>query len=87
MNKILRLISLFIIVIAFLVPTVTKADSVEQKVNIYFFHGDGCPHCEAEMKFFDNLEEEYKSKYNLYKFETWYNENNVKLKKLVIDME
>ena len=55
------------------------------KVNIYLFYGDGCPHCEAEMKFFDNLEEEYKSKYNFYKFETWYNENNVKLKKLVID--
>ena len=57
----------------------------DDKTNIYLFYGDGCPHCEAEMNFFSNLDEEYTSKYNFYKFETWYNQNTEKLKKLVVD--
>lgn len=46
-------------------------------VNIYFFWGDGCPHCEAEFEFFDSIEEEYGKCYNLYTFETWYHEENI----------
>lgn len=51
----------------------------EEKVNIYFFWGDGCPHCEEEFAFFENIENEYGDYYNLYTFETWKNEENAKL--------
>lgn len=51
----------------------------ENKVNIYFFYGDGCPHCSNEFKAFERIKEEYGELYNLYTFETWYNEDNYKL--------
>lgn len=51
----------------------------KNKVNIYFFWGDGCPHCEEEFKFFDSIKEKYGDQYNLYTFETWYNKDNEKL--------
>ena len=31
----------------------------ENKINIYFFWGNGCPHCEEEMEFFESIEKEY----------------------------
>lgn len=51
----------------------------DNKVNIYFFWGKGCPHCEQEHEFFENIKEKYGDYYNLYTFETWYNEENAKL--------
>lgn len=49
------------------------------KVNIYFFWGNGCPHCEQEHEFFDEINEEYGKYYNLNTFEVWYNEDNLKI--------
>ncbi|MGN0992558.1 MAG: hypothetical protein ACI4PE_01265 [Bacilli bacterium] len=57
-------------------------DNIEKednKINIYFFWGNGCPHCEEEFKFFESIKEKYGNYYNLYTFETWYNEDNAKL--------
>lgn len=51
----------------------------DNKINIYFFWGKGCPHCEEEFAFFNSLDEEDKNRYNLYTFEIWYNEENAKL--------
>ena len=46
-----------------------------KELNIYLFHGDGCPHCRDEIAF---LEDYLKDKDNihLYKYEVWYDENN-----------
>ncbi len=49
------------------------------KVNIYFFWGKGCPHCAKEFEFFESIKETYGNYYNLYTFETWYNDENKKL--------
>lgn len=49
------------------------------KINIYFFWGNGCPHCEAEHAFFDSIEEQYGKYYNLHTFEVWYNQDNANL--------
>ncbi len=54
----------------------------EDKINIYFFHGDGCPHCANEERFLKELEKKYGEYYNLYTFETWYNSDNLQLMKL-----
>lgn len=54
---------------------ITRKDG---KVNIYFFYGKGCPHCEEEFKFLESIKEEYGKYYQLYTFETWYNKDNAK---------
>lgn len=51
----------------------------DNKVNIYFFWGDGCPHCEQELEFFESIKEKYGAHYNLYTFETWHNKENANL--------
>ena len=51
----------------------------KEKVNIYFFWGDGCPHCEEEFEFFESIEKEYGNLYTLNTFEVWHNEENVKI--------
>ncbi len=48
------------------------------KVNLYFFYGDGCPHCNKEEEFLDKLEEKY-NKIDIHRYETWYNPDNAKL--------
>lgn len=48
------------------------------KVNIYFFYGKGCPHCEALFAYFESIKSKYSKYYNLYAFEVWYNEDNGK---------
>lgn len=63
----------------------TKPSDIKQndgKVNIYFFWGDGCPHCAAEFEALNEIAEEHRDKFNLYTFETWYNEDNEELIKV-----
>ena len=55
----------------------------DNKINIYFFFGDGCPHCANEEKFLTLLEEKYGEYYNLYTYETWYDSDNLSLMKKV----
>ena len=44
-------------------------------INIYFFWGDGCPHCEEEKPFLDTLIKDY-SQVALVDYEVWYNHDN-----------
>ncbi len=49
------------------------------KVNIYLFHGNGCPHCADFLEFLSSIEDEYGKYYTLYKYEVCGNEYNRKL--------
>ena len=51
----------------------------ENKINIYIFWGDGCPHCEEAIKFFNSIEDEYGKYYKLVKYEVWNDQDNSKL--------
>ena len=51
----------------------------ENKANIYFFWGNGCPHCEKEFEFFESIKTEYGDYFTLHSFETWYDEENAEL--------
>ena len=51
----------------------------ENKVNIYFFWGNGCPHCEEEFKFLKSIETEYGKYFTLNTFEVWYSKDNAKI--------
>lgn len=44
---------------------------------IYFFRGDGCPHCAAEEEFLQTLKTEYPT-LKVVDYEVWYNQDNVK---------
>ena len=57
-------------------PFVTKAEA--KKINVYMFRGEGCPHCEEALEFFDELkeDEEFGKLYKLVTYEVWYNETN-----------
>jgi thiol-disulfide isomerase/thioredoxin len=71
----------FTLLLAFiLVPLVAGAQ--EETVNLYFFYGDGCPHCAKEEVFLDKLEREY-DYIKIYRYETWHNNDNAKLLKQV----
>lgn len=51
----------------------------EGKVNIYFFWGNGCPHCREELEWFESIKKEYGDIFKLYGFEVWYDEYNSNL--------
>lgn len=50
-----------------------------KKVKIYFFRGEGCPHCAEAEEFFDSIKDEYGEYYTIVDYETWYNTENADL--------
>lgn len=53
---------LFVLLIGILIIpcstlVVNAAESENDPVNIYFFYGDGCPHCAEAEEFFDSIED------------------------------
>ncbi|MFH0818804.1 MAG: thioredoxin family protein [Patescibacteria group bacterium] len=63
---------------------ISTESSIGQPVNIYFFYGQGCPHCADEEVFLDKLEAEYGNQINILRYETWYNQDNVELLKKAV---
>ncbi|MEM7816010.1 MAG: hypothetical protein QXN71_02745 [Candidatus Aenigmatarchaeota archaeon] len=57
----------------------TPASAQEKnKVKLYFFWGDGCPHCAQEKPFLEELQQKY-PEVEVEMFETWHNTENAKL--------
>lgn len=92
MNK--KIVSLILLFISLLFPlnifalsdnyidkvsSITKTEVEENKINLYLFKGDGCPHCAEEEKWLEDIKEKYKDYINIYKFEVWYNDDNAKM--------
>ena len=59
----------------------TPAGEVEKdkKVKVYFFRGEGCPHCAEAEEFFKSIKEEYGQYYKILDYETWNDANNADL--------
>lgn len=53
----------------------------ENKVNIYFFWGNGCPRCTEELAFFNKIRDEYGQYYTFNSFEVWNNQDNFQILK------
>jgi len=49
--------------------------STNETLNIYFFWGDGCPHCAKEEIFLQNLKQKYEN-IKINDYEVWYNQQN-----------
>jgi len=76
MMKKLKLITTGLFILSFFIfPSLTRA---EEKINLYFFYGDGCPHCAKEEVFLDQLEKD-KANINIYRYETWHDRDNQQL--------
>ncbi|MCK5510723.1 hypothetical protein KAI65_04260 [Candidatus Parcubacteria bacterium] len=71
MKKILFIISFFV----FCFSPVLAQTSAQDKINLYFFYGDGCPHCEKEEVFLKKLAQENEN-IKIYYYETWHNKEN-----------
>ena len=84
MKKIKYLLVLALVLfIPFIVNVKADEEKTEDKkaVTVYIFRGEGCPHCEEALEFFDSLsqDEEYKDMYKLVKYEVWYDKDNSEL--------
>ena len=55
------------------------------KVLVYFFRGEGCPHCEEAENWFKSIQEEYGSKFKIIDYEVWYNSENAALMQKISD--
>lgn len=68
-------------------PEATETTGTEdsKEVNLYFFRGEGCPHCEEAEQWFQSIEEEYGSYFKVVDYETWYNEDNAALMQKVAE--
>jgi thiol-disulfide isomerase/thioredoxin len=54
------------------------AQDEEHDVNLYFFYGDGCPHCAEAEPFLEELEDKY-PQLTVKSYETWYDKDNAEL--------
>ena len=70
MNKLKKLVFLFLIM--FLTPFIVDA----KEITLYFFHGDGCPHCAEEENYLQTLNY---NELKIVRYEVWYNEENAAL--------
>lgn len=56
-----------------------SSEEVDNRVKIYFFRGEGCPHCAEAEEFFESIQEEYGAYFTIVDYETWYDEENAAL--------
>lgn len=75
MNKLFRCV--FLSICLFFIPFFVFAEE-NNDITLYLFHGDGCPHCAAEMKYLDSIEDKYDN-LKIVKYEVWYNDENAEL--------
>ncbi len=79
MNKKIALASLMIsIILLFSTSSVFAQANEPVELNVYFFWGDGCPHCAEEKPFLESLVKKYPS-VKIVDYEVWYNAENQKI--------
>lgn len=69
-----KVIKLLILAFFFLLPF-NVFGLEEEKVKLYLFFGDGCPHCADEKEFLDSIDDKYPN-LEIIKNEVWYNDEN-----------
>ena len=73
--KILKIIPILFLFLAII--SISYAEE-KQDVTIYFFYGDGCPHCEEAKPFLEELGNKY-PELTVKSYETWKNKENADL--------
>lgn len=62
-----------------IVSKYTKVETEKNKLNLYLFHGQECPHCEEEREWLKEIKIKYKDVLNIYYYEVWHDTNNAKI--------
>ncbi len=73
----LKQLAKLLLVLGILGTSASFAYAQNNSVNIYFFWGEGCPHCATEKPFLDNIKVKYPQA-EVYEFEVWSNSRNRK---------
>lgn len=63
----------------------TDGENESKEVKVYFFHGNGCPHCEDAFAWFEEIEDEYGEYFEVVDYEVWQHKDNDKLKEAVAE--
>ena len=53
-----------------------EASEESKEVKLYFFRGEGCPHCAEAEEWFESIEEEYGSKFEVVDYEVYNSTEN-----------
>lgn len=77
-SKISFLIFLIIFFLFFVFLFSVNISSASNNLNIYFFWGNGCPHCAKQEEYLNVLKKDY-SNISIYDFEIYENSNNILL--------
>lgn len=69
---------IFVITIMIFLPIIAFAQEPTNKIDLYLFYGDTCPHCKEEKEDLKELQEEY-SQLEVHLYEVYNNKENQKL--------
>ena len=59
-----------------IVSDITNTKIEDNKINLYLFRGEGCPHCKEEEEWLSTITEKYKDNLNVIDYEVWHNDEN-----------
>lgn len=71
-NKLLTILSTVSLCLFLIASTSFSGSSSKNSVLLYFFWGDGCPHCAKEKEFLSVLKKKY-PQLEIKDYEVWYN--------------
>ena len=72
MRRLFKFLVVLILSFCFILPVNAKEDD---KITLYLFYGDGCPHCAEEKLFLDEIEDKYEN-FEIVKYEVWKDKDN-----------
>ena len=64
---------------------ITNTQIEDNKINLYLFYGEECPHCEKERIWLNEIKDDYKDTLNIYYFEVWHNKDNLLLAEKIME--
>ena len=87
MKKIIAIVLSLILLLPFSVNALNKdykdvvsnivgVKQEDNKINIYLFYSETCPHCHDELEHLKDVEKKYKDQINIYKYEVTKNKSN-----------
>lgn len=68
-------ISKMLLALFLLVFVATPVSAQDKQINIYFFWGEGCPHCNSEKPYLEKLENDH-PEVKVFDYEVWKNDKN-----------
>ena len=74
MKRLFKFLAVLVVSFFFILPVSAKEDD---KVTLYLFYGDGCPHCAEEKLYLNEIKDKYDN-FEIVYYEVWKNTDNQK---------